>query len=43
MKEKSILYSHKNNLSLDDSKNEISESKRTKSFLQKTFEKFFIN
>jgi hypothetical protein len=43
MKEKSIYYSHRKNIDLDESKNDISNSKRTKSFLQKTIEIFFSN
>ena len=43
MKEKAIFYSQRKNIDLDDGKNDNSNSKRAKSFLIKTFEKFFLN
>ena len=43
MKEKAIFYSQRKNIDLDDGKNDNSNSKRAKSFLIKTFEKFFSN
>ena len=43
MKEKAIFYSQRKNIDLDDGKNDNSNSKRAKSFLIKTFEKFFVH